>query len=86
MAMNLTNESYVIRIGSKNFTELYYRDNDGWTKISSRGKAFPATAEQVLNHVLPALAGIKPGVTIKVEHFDDPEERDLLPLIGRMTN
>jgi len=28
------------------------------------------TAEQVLNHVLPALAGIKPGLTIKVEHHD----------------
>jgi hypothetical protein len=28
------------------------------------------TAEQVLNHVLPAVAGIKPTVTIKVEHRD----------------
>jgi hypothetical protein len=26
------------------------------------------TAEQVLNHVLPALAGVKPCLTIKVEH------------------
>ena len=30
------------------------------------------TAEQVLNHVLPALAGIKPNVMIKVEHQDAP--------------
>jgi len=83
--MDLSNESYVIRIGTKNFTELYYRDKDGWTKISSRGNSFPATAEQVLNHVLPALAGIKPGVIIEVEHFDDPEDRDLRSPIGRGT-
>ncbi len=77
--MNLTNESYVIRICTKSFTELYYREKDGWMKVSSRGNVFPATAEQVLNHVLPALAGIKPGVTIEVEHYDDPEERKLQP-------
>lgn len=75
--MNLTNESYVIRIGTKNFTELYYRDKDGWMKLSSRGRAFRATAEQVLNHVLPALAGIRSGAIIEVEHHEDPEERNL---------
>ncbi len=84
--MNLTNESYVIRIGTKNFTELYYRDKDGWMKVSSRGNVFPATAEQVLNHVLPALAGIKSELTIEVEHYDDPEERDLQPWIRPRTN
>jgi len=69
--MNLTNESYVILIGTKNSTERYYRDGTGWVKVSARGRRFRATAEQVLNHVLPALAGIKPNVTIKVEHHDD---------------
>jgi len=69
--MNLTNESYVILIGTKNSTERYYRDGTGWVKVSTRGREFRATAEQVLNHVLPALAGIKPNVTIKVEHHDD---------------
>jgi hypothetical protein len=28
------------------------------------------TAEQALNHVLPAVAGIKPNLTIKVEHHN----------------
>jgi len=28
------------------------------------------TAEQVLNHILPAIAGIKPGVHIAVEHHE----------------
>ena len=68
--MDLTNESYVILIGTKNSTERYYRDKKGWVKVSSRGRRFRATAEQVLNHVLPALAGIKPNVNVKVEHHE----------------
>jgi hypothetical protein len=75
--MNLTNDSYVITIGTENFSERYYRDKSGWIKVSARGRKFRATAEQVLNHVLPALAGIKPNVTIKVEHYEDPETRIL---------
>lgn len=71
--MNLTNESYVILIGTKNFTERYYRDKDGWLKVSSRGRTFRATAEQVLNHVLPAVAGINRNITITVEHHDKPK-------------
>jgi hypothetical protein len=66
--MDLTNESYVILIHTKSATERYYRDKSGWVKTSTRGRTFRATAEQVLNHVLPALAGIKPNVTITVEH------------------
>jgi len=68
--MKLTNDSYVILIGTKNFTEGYYRDKNGWLKISARGRRFRMTAEQVLNHVLPALAGIKPNLTINVEYHD----------------
>jgi hypothetical protein len=68
MYMKLTNDSYVILMGTKNFTERYYRDKTGWLKVSSRGRKFRMTAEQVLNHVLPALAGIKRNLTIKVEH------------------
>jgi hypothetical protein len=68
--MNLTNDSYTILIGTKTRTERYYRDKAGWLKVSTRGRKFRATAEQVLNHLLPALAGIKPNLTIKVEHHD----------------
>lgn len=66
--MDLTNDSYVISISTKNFTERYYRDRDGWVKESARGRIFRASAEQVLNHVLPALAGVKTNLTVKVEH------------------
>ena len=70
--MNLKNESYVIVISTKNASESYYRDQDGWVKESTRGRLFRATAEQVLNHVLPAVAGVKPNVSIRVEHHDTP--------------
>jgi len=32
------------------------------------------TAEQVLNHVLPALAGIKPNLAINVEYHTRDED------------
>jgi hypothetical protein len=68
--VNLTNYSYVILIGTKNSTERYYRDKTGWLKVSARGRTFRMTAEQVLNHVLPAIAGIKPNLTIRVERHE----------------
>jgi hypothetical protein len=57
-------------MGTKSFTERYYRDKTGWLKISARGRKFRMTAEQVLNHLLPALAGSKPDLGITVEHRD----------------
>lgn len=68
--MNFSNESYVIFIGTRNFTEKYYRDKKGWLKISATGRKFQMTAEQVLNHLLPAIAGVKPNLILKVEHVE----------------
>lgn len=68
--MDLTNKSYVIHIGTKNFTEKYFKDEDGWVKISAKGNKFRMTAEQVLNHLLPAFAGVKSNLIVKVEHKD----------------
>jgi len=68
--MKLTNNNYIILIGPKNFTERYYRDKAGWLKVSARGRMFRMTAEQVLNHILPVVAGIKRNLTIKVDHRD----------------
>jgi len=66
--MKLTNDSYVITMGTKNFTETYYKDDDGWVKISAKGKRFRMTAEQLLNHLLPAIAEVKTGLKWKVEY------------------
>src|ERR1700759_4525295 len=68
--MKLTNDRYLITMGTKNFTERYFRDKKGWLKISARGREFRMTAEQVLNHLLPAVAGVKPNLFVKVEHRD----------------
>lgn len=68
--MKLTNDCYTIFLGTKNFTERYYKDAKGWVKISAKGKEFRMTAEQVLNHLLPALAGIKRNIIVKVEYHE----------------
>jgi hypothetical protein len=68
--MNLKNDNYTIFIGTKNFTEKYYKDKKGWVKISAKGNKFRMTAEQVLNHLLPALSGIKPKLIMKVLHSE----------------
>ena len=68
--MKLTNDSYAIYIGTKNFTEKYYKDKNGWLKISARGKEFRMTAEQVLNHLLPAIGEVKPNIILRVEHHE----------------
>ena len=68
--MNLTNDSYTIFLGTKNFTERYYRNEAGWFKESARGKTFKMTAEQVLNHLLPVISGAKPNIILKVEHHE----------------
>ncbi len=68
--MKLTNDSYTIYVGTKNFTEKYFKDKKGWVKISSKGNKFRMTAEQVLNHLLPAISGVKPNIILRVEHND----------------
>lgn len=69
--MKLTNESYIISMGTKNFAERYFRGKDGWVKISATGRKFRMTPEQVLNHLLPAIAGLRPGLKWKVEHKNE---------------
>lgn len=65
--MKLTNDTYLILLSGKTWTERYYRDKQGWVKVSARRRKFRATAEQVLNHLLPALAGLKPNLLVKVK-------------------
>jgi hypothetical protein len=71
--MKKTNDTYCIVFKGKNLTERYYRDTEGWVKISNRDRVFRATAEQVLNHLLPTLAlNDKLWLTVTVEHYDEP--------------
>jgi hypothetical protein len=77
--MDLTNESYTIVFhiagaDGTEHTERYYKDKRSahdakcWVKASTRGNEFRATAEQVLNHLLPALAGLQPRLSVEVQH------------------
>ena len=76
--MRLTNDSYLITL-SAGRSEFYYRRGNTWIKRSTRGRRFEATAEQVLNHLLPALAGVSPKVSVQVKHRDlDPKAGVLL--------
>ena len=77
--MRLTNDCYLITLYAGNRIEYYYRDGDHWVKRSTRGRKFKATAEQVLNHLLPALSEVNSKVSIKVNHcdFDDATSRKL---------
>ena len=75
--MKLTNDSYIISIGTKNFIERYFRDKEGWIKISAKGNQFKMTAEQLLNHLLPAIAGIKPSLRWKVEYKEQKTLKSL---------
>ncbi len=71
--MRLTNDCYLITLRAGAGVEHYFRVGPTWIKRSTRGRRFEPTAEQVLNHLLPALAGVKPGVTATVEHRDMSE-------------
>jgi hypothetical protein len=70
LMMKLTNDCYLITLHAGKGVEYYYRNGAGWVKQSTRGRKFKATAEQVLNHLLPALSGIKPNVSVNVQHRD----------------
>lgn len=74
--MRLTNDCYLISVRVGSGVERYYRHGDRWAKRTTRGRVMPATAEQVLNHLLPALAGVKPNVAVTVEHRDLSEAAD----------
>jgi GNAT superfamily N-acetyltransferase len=71
--MKMTNDTYCVVLRGRRTMERYYRDKDGWLKVSSRGRVFRMTAEQVLNHLLPALAFAgRLGLTVEVRHYDGP--------------
>jgi hypothetical protein len=72
--MRLTNDCYLVTLQFNGGVEHYFRDSDCWAKLTARGRRMPASAEQVMNHLLPALAGVKPGIEVVVRHRDLSEE------------
>ena len=48
--------------------QKFKKEKDGWTLTTTKGKVYPCSAEQLLSHLLPPLAGVKgQHVTVKVE-------------------
>ena len=48
--------------------QAFKKRKDKWIEISTKGNMFPATAEQVLNHMLPVLAKKKGAARIEVKY------------------
>jgi len=71
--MTLRNTEYRVTFTSRKDRFYYYfaKDHSGWYQITSAGNRHKATAEQVLNHILPALARVKRGVEVTVEYVPD---------------
>lgn len=71
--MTLHNTEYHITFSSQAGRFYYYfaKDDTGWYQVTSAGSRHQATAEQVLNHLLPALADVKPGVKVSVEYVPE---------------
>ncbi len=53
---------FITKHGKK---QIFRKGKDGWAQTSSRGIVRPCTAEQLLSHLLPALAS--GHVSIRVE-------------------
>ena len=61
------NNEYVIYISTKRRTWTYLREDKGWTQTAPTGRVREMTAEQLLSHLLPPVAGDQPSLRVKVE-------------------
>ena len=51
--------------------QSFKKRKDRWVQTSTVGKLHPATAEQVLNHMLPVLAKKKKNITLEVKYYKE---------------
>ncbi len=58
-------------------TQIYRKEKNGWTQTSSNGIVRPLTAEQLLSHILPPLAGISPAtVSVESDYNNEKTEKE----------
>jgi hypothetical protein len=63
----MKNDECVIYVSTKRgYTQIYRREKTGWTQTSPNGKVRKLSAEQLLSHILPSLAGVGP-LNVRVE-------------------
>ena len=66
--MTSSNTEYVVYITTTNGrTWSHVREDSGWTRIGPNGRVHQLSAEQLLSHVLPPLAGDQPSLSVRVE-------------------
>src|SRR5207245_6595051 len=66
------NTDYVICITTKHGrTWRHLKDDTGWTRTGPSGRVHRLSAEQLLSHLLPPLAGDQPGLTVRVERREN---------------
>src|SRR5207245_6070136 len=74
------NTDYVICITTKHGrTWRHLKDDTGWTRTGPSGRVHRLSAEQLLSHLLPPLAGDQPGLTVRWN-----DGRMFLPPRGRV--
>ena len=70
----MKNAECTIYIGTKRGrTWIYHTDKDGWTQTGPTGRVHRMTAEQLLSHLLPPLAG-RSFAVVRVEP-DHPRKK-----------
>jgi len=78
----MKNTDCVIYITTKRgYTQIYRKDNNGWTQTSPNGVVRRMTAEQLLSHLLPPLtAGNKSHLIVRVEqrNWDLKKEQKII--------
>jgi hypothetical protein len=67
LVSSVKNDECTIYITTKRgYTQRYRKEKNGWTQTNPNGKVRPLTAEQLLSHILPSLAGVGP-LSVRVE-------------------
>jgi hypothetical protein len=62
------NADYVIHMRTKSgWTWSYRKEKKGWSQTASTGIVRQCSADQLLSHLLPPLAGDQPGLSVSVE-------------------
>ena len=61
------NECTIYIMKGEKCVNKFRKEKTGWNLTASNGRAFPCTCEQMVSHLLPALAfGDNKGLTVKV--------------------
>jgi hypothetical protein len=67
------NECTIYITTKRGYVQRYRKEKNDWTQTSPNGKVRLLSAEQLLSHILPSLAGIGP-LSVRIE--PDKQKKD----------